>query len=227
MPQCWHHVTQRGNHQQTVFFTDADREFYLRTLLQYSTQYGMRVGGYCLMGNHVHLLAIPLRENALAQAVGRTHNDYARWQNFKRGEKGHLWQNRFYSCPLDEAHRWMALRYVELNPVLAGLAARAEDWRWSSAPAHVTGQDARGLLEWTDWEKRWRPDTWREALTLGIEGAAWIARIREATRTGRPAGSEEFVREVEVSVKRCLLPRKRGPKPRGEMREGQMHLGVT
>jgi len=120
VPGYWHHITQRGNHQQTVFYSDADREFYLRLLKQNGARYDFQLAGYCLMGNHVHLLGIPHGPHSLARAIGRTHNDYARWLNFRRGETGHVWQNRFYSCALDETHRWLALRYVEWNPVQAG-----------------------------------------------------------------------------------------------------------
>lgn len=226
-PGCWHHITQRGNHQRTVFYADGDREFYLRLLQQYSVRYGLRIGGYCLMGNHVHLLGIPDREHALAQAVGRTHNDYARWLNFRHGETGHVWQNRFYSCPLDEAHRWVALRYVEGNPVRAGLVTNSEYWRWSSAAAHVGGRDPHGILDWADWIERWNPENWKIALGAGVAAAAWIDRVREATRTGRPAGSDDFVRSIEETLNRSLHPQKRGPKPHATALPQQLNLGIV
>lgn len=212
VPGYWHHITQRGNHQQTVFYSDSDREFYLRLLKQYGARYGFQLTGYCLMGNHVHLLGIPHGANSLARAIGRTHNDYARWLNFRRGETGHVWQNRFYSSALDDTHRWLALRYVEWNPVQAGLVTLAESWRWSSASAHAAGHDARALLDWTDWTRRWDPDSWKAALHEGVHGAAWADRLREATRTGRPTGDREFVKRVEVLLGRSLQPQKRGPK---------------
>jgi REP element-mobilizing transposase RayT len=115
-----------------VFFEDADRAMYLDLLARYAGRHGVRITGYCLMSNHVHLVAIPKAENALAKAIGRAHNDYARWLNVKRGESGHVWQSRFYSCPLDEQHQWEALRYVELNAVRAGLVGDAPDWPWST-----------------------------------------------------------------------------------------------
>lgn len=164
------------------------------------------------MSNHVHVLAIPARESGLAHAFGRTHNDYARWLNLWHRERGHVWQNRFYSCPLDDAHRWEALRYVELNPVRAGLVRHAVEWRWSSATAHVSGRDQTGLIDWTDWRAQWSVESWDEALQHGIEDAAWLERIREATRTGRPAGSEDFLKRAEANIGRPLRPRKRGPK---------------
>jgi putative transposase len=147
VPGVWHHVTQRGNRRQTVFFSDADRATYLQFLMRHCARSAVHITGYCLMGNHVHLIAVPETSAGLAHALGRTDVDYARWLNLRRGETGHVWQNRFYSCPLDQRHQWEALRYVELNPVRAGLAADAAAWPWSSAAAHLAGVDRSGILD--------------------------------------------------------------------------------
>ncbi len=212
VPGCWHHVTQRGNRRQSVFFDDADRAMYLRLLARHCRQASVGIAGYCLMGNHVHLVAIPRAENGLAKGLGRTHCDYARWLNMRRGETGHLWQNRFYSCVLDGRHRWEALRYVELNPVRAGLAQTPAGWSWSSATAHITGLDRTGLLETAEWTACWSPREWGEALNLGVQDAAMLERIRESTRTGRPAAEPAAVVELERMTGRLLRPQKRGPK---------------
>lgn len=166
------------------------------------------------MSNHVHLLAIPEAENCLARALGRAHNDYARWLNMRRRETGHVWQNRFYSCPLDNAHQWEALRYVELNPVRAGLVQGAAEWRWSSAVLHVGGPDQTSAVDCTDWNSRWSAGTWDAVLHRGIQDAVLLERIRTATRTGRPVGNEVFLASAEASLGRSLRPRKRGPKPK-------------
>ncbi len=157
IPGVWHHITQRGNRRQTVFFRDSDRKQYLDLLRRYCARYGVKVTGYCLMTNHVHVLAVPLSQASLARAFGRAHNDYSRWLNVARGDTGHLWQSRYYSCPMDDDHQWAALRYVELNPVRAGLVAAAEDWVWSSAAAHVGANDAAPFLDLADWRHRWSP----------------------------------------------------------------------
>jgi putative transposase len=211
VPGCWHHATQRGNHQQTVFFEDSDRRFYLELLRHHCSRHGVRIAGYCLMNNHVHLLAIPEAKNGLARALGRAHNDYARWLNLRRRETGHVWQNRFYSCPLDGPHQWDALRYVELNPVRAGLVPFALEWRWSSATAHVSGPDQTGWIDRTDWCERWSRASWDAALRYGIQDTALLDRIRSATRTGRPAGSEDFLKRAEASAGRPLRVQKPGP----------------
>jgi putative transposase len=227
VPGAWHHATQRGNHRQTVFFAEADCRFYLDLLRLYTARYEVRILGYCLMGNHVHMVAMPMEPQGLAKALGRTHNDYARWMNLRRCDTGHLWQNRFYSCPLDERHGWEALRYVELNPVRAGLAERAAEWRWSSADAHLTGADGTGLIDLSAWAARWTPASWREALDLGVEDAALVERIREATRTGRPAAEEACLRDLERQTGRRLRPRRPGPKARPINHPAQLELGVA
>jgi putative transposase len=101
------------------FFHDDDRRVYLHALAEYCGRYGVRLMGFCLMSNHVHFIAIPEHADAFAKAFGRTHNDYARWLHVRQRQIGHLWQNRFFSCPLDSGYCWAALRYVERNPVRA------------------------------------------------------------------------------------------------------------
>jgi putative transposase len=177
-PGCRHHVTQRGNLRQTAFFDDADRALYLDILRRHCRRTGLRIAGYCLMSNHIHLIAVPPDGAAMATALGRTHGDYARWLHVRRAEVGHLWQNRYFSCPPDERHQWEALRYVESNPVRAGLAAFAEARPWSSAGARTGGADRADLLEDAPWRQRWTPARWRKALRAGVADAALMERIR-------------------------------------------------
>ncbi len=227
LPGVWHHVTQRGNQGQNVFFSEDDRKLYLGLLERHSGKHGLAITGYCLMTNHVHLLVVPARETSLARALGRAHNDYARMVHLRRGDTGHLWQGRYFSCPLDERHRWEALRYVELNPVRAGLVTTPQQWPWSSAAAHLSGANRWGALSLADWFERWSGETWSIALAEGIADAALIERIREATRTGRPAGSEHFVDEAERRCGRRLRPSKRGPQPTANDGIGQLALEIS
>jgi putative transposase len=169
--------------------------------------------GYCLMTNHVHFIAVPERPDSLAKTFGRTNNDYARWLHIRQRQCGHLWQNRFFSCPLDAGHTWAALRYVECNPVRAQLTADAAGWAWSSAQAHVTGEEPSGLLDLAEWAAAWTPFAWRQTLRWGTEEGLLAERIRLATRTGRPLGAEGFVGALENVMDRPLAPRKCGPKP--------------
>jgi len=147
-----HHVTQRGNARQAILTEDADRVAYLELLRQYSALYRLGLLGYCLMSNHVHLIFVPRTPQGLSQTLKHTHGRYASYWNARKASTGHVWQGRFYSCPLDDAHLWVALRYVELNPVRAGLVVTAEQWRWSSAAAHCRADSSDTLLEMNDGE---------------------------------------------------------------------------
>ncbi len=179
------------------------------------------------MTNHVHLLAVPERNDSLAKALGRTHNDYARWVHVRERQVGHLWQNRFFSCPLDEAHCWEALRYIEMNPVRAGIVDHVQEWPWSSAAAHLNSAGHEGLLDMSSWVARFGAETWREVLELGLQDAAMVARLREATRTGRPMGSAQFVKSLEHNLARTLHPMKRGPSAKTASTSGQASFGIT
>ena len=128
---------------------------------------------------------------------------------------------------MDEAHRWEALRYVELNPVRAGIVPSAEQWIWSSARAHSFGRDHRDFLSMADWNDRWSQQTWRESLELGISDAAALDRIREATRTGRPAGGADFLADAEMRLGRRLRPARRGPKKSAAVLERQLSFEVV
>jgi len=132
-PGIAHHVTQRGNNRQQVFLSTSDYELYLKVLARHCRSCGVAIAAYCLMPNHVHLIAMPEAEDSLSKALGQTHAEYALAFNRSEGRSGHLWQNRFFSCPLDRDHLAQAQLYVELNPVRAGLVDEAWQWGWSSA----------------------------------------------------------------------------------------------
>ena len=138
VPGARHHVTQRGNNRQDVFFVEEDRLVYLELLAKQGPLYGFHVEGYCLMTNHVHIVGVPQQEDALAKAIGRTHFLYTQYVNRLHGRSGHLWQNRFYSCALEDARVFDVLGYVELNPVRAGMVKKAWEYGWSSAAAWAT-----------------------------------------------------------------------------------------
>jgi putative transposase len=138
-----HHVTQRGNARQVILASDAERLTYLELLREYSQLYALSLLGYCLMSNHVHLIAIPQTPQALSQSLKQAHGRYAAYWNAQHSSTGHMWQGRFYSCPLDESHLWAALRYVELNPVRAGMVAKPEQWKWSSAARRTAARRTR------------------------------------------------------------------------------------
>ena len=217
LPGVPHHVVQRGNRRTAVFSDDSDRLMYLHFLRKYSTLHDLKIWAYVLMTNHIHLIAVPQSDNSLSLAFRDIHGTYATVFNKKHGWTGHLWQSRFYSCVLDDRHLCAAVRYVERNPVRAGLVIRAEDYPWSSAPAHMVRQRDPYLDDELPFIHE--IENWSAWLSQAGDDSG-ISEIRDATATGRVCGTEDFVRQVEISLGRSLLPQKRGRKKiRGQLGE--------
>lgn len=181
LPGMPHHVTQRGNRRQPTFLCEADYALYLGLLRHWSRKSGTRVWAWCLMPNHVHLVLMPVLEDGLRATLAPLHRRYTWEINQREGWRGHLWQDRFASFPMDDGHVHACLRYVELNPVRAGLVEGAEEWPWSSARAHL-GIAADGLTDMAP--GRARVDDWRAFLNAGLDTESHKA-IRAAERTGR------------------------------------------
>ena len=183
-----HHVTQRGNAGQFLLATDSEKNVYLRLLQKYLRLYSVALAGYCLMSNHVHLILVPSEPDALAVALKQIHGRFASFWNATHCSNGHVWQGRFYSCPLDDAHLWIALRYVERNPVRAQLAHRPEHWKWSSAAVHCGTQIAPSWLAMDKFSRRWTAQTWTN-YAAEIESDAHLRDSqehshRQASRSG-------------------------------------------
>ena len=214
LPDCPQHVTQRGNNRQDVFFVDDDRRTYLDILFRQSRLFGLAIEGYCLMTNHIHLIAVPSRPDSLAKALGRTDWRYTQYVNRFHERTGHLWQNRLFSCAVDDAHWWTALCYVELNPVRAGLVRRAREYEWSSAGTHCRGGDPGGLLDLTRWRDLTRRLNWKEC-PRSPAANKFADTIRRHTATGRPLGTDGWLAKMEVALGRRLraLPIGRPRKP--------------
>lgn len=188
-----HHITQRGNNRQTVFLTDADRLFYLDTLRLKCREHGLDVLGWCLMPNHVHLVAVPTRDDSMAKAVGQTHHRFALRSNRLRRRSGHLWQNRFYSCPVGQSHLVETLAYVDLNPVRARLVDRPGAYNWSSASAHLAGRDPSGLLDDWRWSEIDPGREWAEVLAARPAAARFRRRLARCLSTGLPLGGDALI----------------------------------
>jgi len=211
IPTIPHHITQRGVRRMETFFDDEDYEMYLSLLREWCLSSGIEIWAYCLMPNHVHLIAVPESEKSLAHGIGEAHRRYTRFINFKKSWKGYLWQGRFASFPMDEAYLLNSVRYVELNPVRAKLVAKAEDYRWSSARAHLNGDDdmvvkVKPMLD--------RVESWAELLASGDQAAFDELRMHE--RTGRPLGQDSFVDRMSLLAGRTLGRKKPGPKRKSE-----------
>ena len=217
VPGIAHHVTQRGNRRQEVFFEDADYAAYLDLVSASCTSAGVKCLAWSLMPNHVHLILVPHDEDGLRAALSEAHRRYSRRINFAHGWTGYLWQGRFSSYPMDEAHLIAAIRYVELNPVRAGLVRRAEQWRWSSARAHVdkTPDGLTDLGALSGVHRNWCAML-RRGLAAGDLTPEQIAVIEARERTGRPLGDDAFVERLEAKTGRHLKRRKPGPKPRAQ-----------
>jgi putative transposase len=212
VPHQPHLVTQWGNRRQRVFFRDRDRRLYLDLLAEFGRALGLRPWAYCLMDDHVHLLAVPETESALARAVGEVHRRYTRAVNRRQGWRGFLWQGRFASCPIQDRDAPAAARFVELNPVRRGLVTDPQAYRWSSARAHVR-QLSGGLLD--DQRLSLLVDDWKTFLGEGCSDAE-AGLLRRHCRTGRPIGDEAFIIRLEQRLGRRLRKGKPGPKPAAE-----------
>ncbi len=209
VPGVPHHVTQRGNRGLETFLREEDYEAYRGLLAERAAEAGVAVWAYCLMPNHVHLIMVPPDADGLRASLGETHRRYTKYINQREGWQGHLWQERFHSYPMDEAHLLAATRYVERNPVRAGLAKDPSDWRWSSAKAHLSGTDdalvtIAPMLE--------RVPDWRAFLGQETE-PEMRERIDLHARTGRPLGDDAFLESLESRLGRALQ-RKSPGRPR-------------
>ncbi|MFZ5836118.1 MAG: transposase [Pseudomonadota bacterium] len=206
VPGVPHHITQRGNRGLPVFFSEADYQTYKALLAEWCAKAGTEVWAYCLMPDHVHLILTPSHEDGLRAALGETHRRYTSQVNAREGWHGHLWQGRFSSFPMDEAHVMACAHYIEVNPVRAKLVKRPGDWAWSSAAAHLSGRDdalvklAPLLDRAADWE----------SFLAGAPDEAVNARIRSHQRTGHPLGSAAFLDQISARLGRNVRPAARG-----------------
>ena len=208
IPHYPHHVTQRGNRKQQTFFSDEDYQAYIDLVASAKEIAGVEIWAYCLMPNHVHLVVVPESKHSLASLFRDAHRRYTRRINFREGWRGHLWQERFFSSVMDENYLLAAVRYVELNPVRAGLCKRPQDWPWSSTLAHMSGFDdalvtVAPMLE--------RITNWAEFIQSATPQPI-VENIQQHARTGRPLGCDQFLEKMEKLSGRQLIKAKSGPK---------------
>jgi putative transposase len=203
-----HHIVQRGSRRQQAFFSDSDYGFYINIMRKRCRLHEVEIWAYCLMPNHIHLIAVPRKPKELSRAIGEAHRYYALKVNDRQEWAGHLWQERFSSYPMDESYLLTAARYIERNPVVAGLTGSPEAWRWSSARAHLAGRDDALV-------------TVAPLLNLVSNWRAFLREVSQDThiyqtheRTGLPMGDRSFLKRCEQAVGRPLNHGKPGPKPR-------------
>lgn len=206
VPDMPHHVTQRGNRRQNVFFCDDDYKLYMELIADYCDRVGVEIWAYCLMTNHVHLIAVPSTTDALAQAIGEAHRRYTIEINRRERWTGHLWQGRFSSFVMDEPYTLLAARYVEMNPVAARMVKKPEKYRWSSAIAHLKGEDdtlvtTAPLLNLVD--------DWQNHLS-NTDDIVFADLVDYHSSTGWPMGSDKFLKKLETKCNRTTQPAPRG-----------------
>lgn len=209
IPGLPHHIVQRGVRSMDIFDNDRDRSFYLHLLSEEAKRYKVIFNSWCLMTNHVHLIAVPENESSLARAIGEAHRRYTISKNQAAGVRGYLFQGRFSSCVLDDRHFIAATRYVEMNPVKAGMVTKAKDYPWSSCRYNLGIINHDPLIE--------KPvistivDDWDSFLRDGEKELD--EKIRAGTKTGRPVGDNEFIANLETKTGR-RLQRKNPGRPR-------------
>ncbi len=208
VPHLPHHVTQRGNRGERVFFSDDDYEAYLQYLREALAVCAAEVWAWCLMPNHVHLIIVPHDEDGLRKTVANTHRRYTVRINARNKWTGHLWQGRYGSVVMDEAHLYHAFAHVALNPVRARLVKRARDWPWSSIHAHL-GKCSDGITRIE--AANGRVGDFGKFLQQDFD-EEFFAAIRGGEQIGRPVGSAAFVHQLEVKLDRKLARQKPGPK---------------
>lgn len=207
VPGIPHHITQRGNRRMATFFCDEDYQAYLTLMAEWCRNFHVEIWAYCLMPNHIHMIAVPKGKEGLRQAIGEAHRRYSVLINTRQGWTGHLWQGRFASFPMDAEYLLAAARYIEMNPVRAGLVADPYRWQWSSAKAHLAGTDdilvkAAPLLEMAG--------DWRGFLADVDDEER--EKLRRHERTGRALGDEAFLDTLERLLQRTIKPQKAGRK---------------
>lgn len=207
LPDTPHHITQRGNRGEPVFFEKGDYEAYIEFLAEECADKGVAIWSYCLLPNQIQLIAVPRTENALGRALGEAHRRYTRRINERNGWRGHLFQDRFFSYPMDETHLLNAARHVETLPVAAGFAPTPESYLWSSARAHVKGREDK-LLSSERPLLHFVPD-WPGFLQEWPEEADPTS-IDRHLQTGRPRGNDHFLDAIEGMIGRTVRPQKPG-----------------
>jgi putative transposase len=209
VPGCPHHITQRGNRSEPVFFEEGDQDVYCDLLAEHAQKAHVEIWAYCLMPNHVHIVAVPSDAAGLARTIGETHRRYTNFINARGRWSGHLFQRRFGSVVMDEGHLITGVRYVSLNPVRARLVGHAEDWPWSSVRAHLAGRNdglvtVRPVLD--------RVADFRALLAPDSKDEASFSAVRLSERSGRPLANADFVAGLERLLGRSIARRAPGRK---------------
>jgi putative transposase len=208
VPGYPHHITQRGVRRQKTFFAEDDYQAYLDLAIELTGDWPVEFWAYCLLPNHIHAVVVPDQPDSLSKYFAVLHRRYARQINLQHEWQGHLWQKRFYSVVMDERHTIASLRYVELNPVRAGIRKSPRDWPWSSTKGNLglTDDPLIDRSRTVDIIANWSTYLAEE------EDVSTVQRLRRQTRTGRPNGDDEFLRTIESRTERRVRKKRAGRK---------------
>jgi putative transposase len=209
IPGLPYHVTHRGNHREAILSTSEQRAMYVRIMLRWQAKTGVTVAAFVIMPNHVHFIVVVPTPQALARWIGNGHREYSKWLNTVRETNGHNWEERYYAVVMDPEHCLNALRYIEQNPVAAGLARHPWEWHWSSA-AHHCGFGGKPALLNGDL----RPDgisseQWKAAL-LTESAESFRRRLHECSGRGIALADPAWATAMEALHGVRLLPGKPG-----------------
>lgn len=218
------HIVQRGNNRQACFFQKEDYRRYLNALREASLRYGCHVHAYVLMTNHVHLLVTPQQVGAIGRMMQYLGRDYVTHINIQYRRSGTLWEGRYRSCLVDtQTYLLLCHRYIELNPVRAGMVATPQEYPWSSYGANALDlhdpcirPHAEYLALGVNAEER--RTTYRTLFDEGIDHER-LAAIRNYNQQQRALGSTRFQAEIEAALGRCMSVRpahRPAKKPEGE-----------
>jgi len=214
-----YHIVQRGNNRQDIFFDPQDRFFYLKLLKKYSVEGGCAVCAYCLMHNHVHCLLVPGRDDSLAKTMQKLALCYTQYINKRFERSGTLWESRYYSALVDtDSYLWAVCRYIERNPVRAGIAETPYDYPWTSIMINAKGEKS-DLVEpfWSRYGDSKDKEEYRDFVLLPEDGQK-INMIRKSTSTGKPIGNESFFDFIENNFGICCRTKSKG-RPKGRTKK--------
>ncbi|MBN2120771.1 MAG: transposase [Candidatus Omnitrophica bacterium] len=208
IPQIPHHALQRGNNRQKIFSDKKDKDYFLANLKQYAQENKVAIGAYCLMTNHFHLLLYPESYEGLVNFMKLISQVYSQYINRKHKRTGKLWENRYKLHIVDPDYEWVVTRYIEQNPFRAGIVKKAEDYKYSSARAHLNGVDddilTKDILkgEKKDYRIFFDDDKARDVMFLD--------KIRTILKQEKVLGSNDFIKRIEKRFKASFIVRERG-----------------
>lgn len=209
------HIIQRGNNRQVCFGSDDDHGAYVNGLKEYSTKYRVDIHAWVMMSNHVHLLCTPRKDGAISRMMQALGRRYVRYFNFQYKRSGTLWEGRYKSCLIQsETYLLEVYRYIELNPVRAGMVSTLGDYRWSSYPVNALGKTSELCTPHPEYLKlgrglKERHENYR-ALFADRLDVRLLEQIRNMTNKGMVVGNERFQKEIEALTGRRVNEKKRG-----------------